>query len=182
MLRNTTLCFALILSTLFLSGCAQQLTHAILKSGLPSYQELMSTLPKLSDNYGRVIVFYQHHALNPIATVQFKFDDYPYSCLIYNDTFQYDDLPTGKHLIYAEFEKNKSVSLPFDVHSGEMLYVEISDNANAVEEIVRGGSLGPLSIKLDDKQTALKILSDSNYFFKKPMSCLTQQLQNVYGP
>lgn len=182
MKRNMTFRLVLALSAIVLSGCAQQFTHSIIKSGMTSYKEVIPSMPKLNTNYGRVIVYFQHHGLVPMTTVSFKIDDYPYACPLYNESFQYDDLPAGSHTIRVEYEKN-SASLSLDVHAGETMYVEISDTANSVQEVVTGGAnVGPLSLRIADKQTALKVLPDFVSYIRrpKPISCLAQQLQNVY--
>jgi hypothetical protein len=180
MKRNAFYFAALTLGMIALSGCANKLVHSVIKSGMTPYSDINSSMPKLNANYGRVIVFYQHHGLNPITMVSLKFDDYPYSCPLYNESYQYDDLPAGNHTILAEYEKY-STNLPVDLHPDETLYVEISDTANLAKEVIVGGaSVGPLGLKVVDAKTALMILPHFVYPFERPMSCLSQQLQNVY--
>jgi hypothetical protein len=182
MKRNMSFWLVLVFSAIVLSGCAQQLTHSIIKSGMTSYKEVSRSMPGLNTDYGRVIVYFQHHGLVPMTTVSFKIDDYPYACPLYNESFQYDDLPAGSHTVRVKY-KNNSANLSLAVQSGETMYVEISDTANSVQEVVTGGAnVGPISLRIVDQQSALKVLPDFVSYIRRPksMSCLAQQLQNVY--
>lgn len=169
--RKITLVALIVLISLFSSGCGQQ--SVIMRIIYPSYDETIASWPKLRNDYGRVIFYYNDLAavivrsLVPVTDsvhrITIKIDDY--QCHACRGQFVYDDLPVGSHTFnVAPFnKKQKSVGLTVDIHPGEILYVEIS---------------GYLNLKIVDEKTALGVLATSpqfNYAYESIQSCLAQQ-------
>lgn len=169
MKRKITLVAIFVLISLFSSGCGQQ--SVIMRLVLPSYDEVIASWPKLNDDYGRVIFYYNDLAGVIASTVIpvgqhmifVKIDDY--QCHVCRGQFIYDDLPAGSHTFSSSpFKKEqKSTQLTVDIRPGEISYIEID---------------GHLSLKIVDEQTALDVLATTpqfTYAYESVQSCLAQQ-------
>ena len=174
--RKITVVAFIIIIGLFSSGCTRMI---IMKSIYPSYDETISSWPKLRNDYGRVIFYYNNLAgaiLFPGARTFIGIDDY--HCSAEHGQFVYDDLPAGSHTFSTTpcNKKQEQGGLTVDIRPSEILYVEISYKA-----ITSSGSdaQGHHSLRIVDKKTALDVLATSpqfTYAYKYIGSCLAQQL------
>lgn len=169
----------IIIIGLFSSGCARMI---IMKSIYPSYDETISSWPKLRNDYGRVIFYYNNLAgaiLLSGARISIKIDDY--QCTAEHGQFVYDDLPVGSHTISsAPYNKKQEPGvLTLDIRPGEILYVEISYKAIFSSE---SDAQGHLNLRIVDEKTALDVLATSpqfTYAYEYIESCLAQQLRQI---
>ena len=177
--RKITVVAFIIIIGLFSSGCARMI---IMKSIYPSYDETISSWPKLRNDYGRVIFYYNNLAgaiLLSGARISIKIDDY--QCTAEHGQFVYDDLPVGSHTISsAPYNKKQEPGvLTLDIRPGEILYVEISYKAISSSE---SDAQGHLNLRIVDEKTALDVLATSpqfTYAYEYIESCLAQQLRQI---
>ncbi|MCD4721017.1 MAG: hypothetical protein K8S13_14350 [Desulfobacula sp.] len=167
----------------FSSGCVRPI---IMKSLYPSYDETISLLPKLKNEYGRVIFYNNNFAETLIwggasSRISIKIEDY--QCSAEHGQFVYDDLPVGSYTISSEpykygplQKKQEPGVLTLDIRAGKLLYVEISYKKSSLSE---SDALQHLYLRIVDEKTALDVLATSpqyTYAYEKIKSCLAQQL------
>jgi hypothetical protein len=168
---------------LFSSGCVRPI---IMKALYPSYDEIISLLPKLKNDYGRVI-FYNNNLAGvlimggAITRISVNIEDY--QCSLEHGQFVYDDLPVGSYTISSEpyklaplQEKQEPGLLTLDIRPSKILYVEISYKASSLSE---SDAPQQLYLRIVDKKIALHVLATSpqfTYAYESIKSCLAQQL------